>query len=86
MVKKMQQNDKRNKHGGARPGAGRPKGAHTITKQVTMRAEVWEKVNAVILERGTTRMEFFEAAVLAEIGKKIKCPFFNQLLATNTTN
>lgn len=57
------------RRGGVRPGAGRPKGAPTVTKQVTMLSEVWEKVDAVIAAREMTRPEFFEAAVLEYIAK-----------------
>lgn len=70
---------KKTSRGGIRPGAGRPKGAvdkvprkrgpKTSSRMVTMRAEIWEMVDATIAARGTTRPEFFEAAVLAEIDR-----------------
>lgn len=34
-----------------------------------MSADVWEIVDTTIAARGTTRPEFFEAAVLAEIDR-----------------
>ena len=34
-----------------------------------MSADIWDVVDATIVARGTTRPEFFEAAVLAEIDR-----------------
>lgn len=60
-------------HGGARPGAGRPKGATdkaprkrkapTSTRQVTMPDEVWRLADDVMARLGMSRPDFFELAV-----------------------
>lgn len=60
-------------YGGARPGAGRPKGAAdkaprkrkppTSTRQVTMPDEVWKLADEEMARRGMNRPQFFELAV-----------------------
>lgn len=74
--RRMQDEDKKDPRGGSRPGAGRPKGARdskprrppSVTRQVTMTAEAWALVDAVLATTGQSRMDFFEQLVRSRLG------------------
>lgn len=58
--------------GGKRRGPGRPPGAPnknprpaTEARQVTMSRELWQRVDAALEDRGLSRRELFEQAVMA---------------------
>lgn len=58
--------------GGKRRGPGRPPGAPnknprpaTEARQLTMSRELWQRVDAALEERGLSRRELFEQAVMA---------------------
>lgn len=58
--------------GGKRRGPGRPPGAPnknprpaTEARQLTMSREVWQRVDAALEDRGLSRRELFEQAVMA---------------------
>lgn len=59
-----------------RRGPGRPRGARnksprpaTEARQLTMRRELWEQVDAALESRGMSRTQFFEQAVLAMLSR-----------------
>lgn len=67
---------KREGGGGKRRGPGRPPGAPnknprpaTEARQLTMRRELWEQVDAALEARGMSRTQFFEQAVLAMLSR-----------------
>lgn len=67
---------KREGGGGKRRGPGRPPGAPnknprpaTEARQLTMRRELWEQVDAALESRGMSRTQFFEQAVLAMLSR-----------------
>lgn len=67
---------KRECGGGKRRGPGRPPGAPnknprpaTEARQLTMRRELWEQVDAALEARGMSRTQFFEQAVLAMLSR-----------------
>lgn len=58
--------------GGKRRGPGRPPGAPnknprpaTEARQLTMSQELWQRVDAALEDRGLSRRELFEQAVMA---------------------
>lgn len=58
--------------GGKRRGPGRPPGAPnknprpaTEARQLTMSRELWQQVDAALEDRGLSRRELFEQAVMA---------------------
>lgn len=63
---------KREGGGGKRRGPGRPPGAPnknprpaTEARQLTMSRELWQRVDAALEDRGLSRRELFEQAVMA---------------------
>lgn len=67
---------KREGGGGKRRGPGRPPGAPnknprpaTEARQLTMRRELWEQVDAALEARGMSRTQFFEQAVMAMLSR-----------------
>lgn len=63
---------KKEGRGGRRPGSGRPPGAPnkkprpaTEARQLTMSRELWQQVDAALEDRGLSRRELFEQAVMA---------------------
>lgn len=50
------------KHGGKRPGAGRPYGGGRSkdARQVSLPPELWAKIDNELAKNGWTRTEFFE--------------------------
>lgn len=51
------------KHGGARPGAGRPKGGSGRRKeqrQIALAPELWARIDDELASTGMTRVAFFE--------------------------
>lgn len=60
------------KHGGKRPGAGRPYGGGRVkeARQVTLSPALWARIDAELASTGMTRTAFFEKLVEAFLKQK----------------